>query len=122
MLEQDNAVSPMAQLLPRDRDASDGGCHGHCHEHRLAASPVSQQFSRAPDEANENSDQRNITVTVRHRLGPYLNDTNHRHECAEIPKPPHRKPRLTPQAENAKRGYHGQEQDRGCNPPQRRLI
>ena len=45
------------------------------------------QFGEQPRQGQENSNRRNVSVTVSHALGADLNETDNRHERAQIPEP-----------------------------------
>jgi hypothetical protein len=49
--------------------------------------PSFREINRAPRHDDETSDERNVRVSISHRLKADLNYADHRQECAEIPKP-----------------------------------
>jgi len=68
----------------------------------LSAWPRHRQIGHAPSNADKDSNQRNIGVTVSHRLPADLHDSNHGNQGAQIPQPSHRKPGAFPEMMNAK--------------------
>src|SRR5205814_5071227 len=80
------SVAPEGCLLPRNKGEQRN--HAGCGKSELPLQmPTSDQIRNTPDDGNRDTDLRKVHVTIGMRLRADLNNSNHRDEHAEIPKP-----------------------------------
>ena len=82
-----HVILPVAHLQPAGQEATgkqgdrQGGSHGPGH------APPCSQVPRAPNTGQEETDQRDVRITIGHGLHADLHQANHRHERPQVPKP-----------------------------------
>src|SRR5262249_18286922 len=79
-----------------------------------------QSFGRQPDQHDKQPDMWNIGVPIRQRLVANLNDSDGRHQRAEIPKPAHGKVRAPANLPKGCESYQKQGGSRNQNFSERR--
>ncbi len=110
-----DAVVPEAELARREDREEREGSEGRGGERGLRPAPGPEQRGRPPGDHDEQADQRNVGVPVRHRLVADLHQPDHRDEGSQVPVPSHGEPRHPAARQERERGQQGNPERRGAD-------
>ena len=124
--EQRDAVAPVPGLAPCEE-----GVHGDPGDRDRAERPRgataasrlrSIEFREAEGQHHERTDQRQVRVTIRHRLGADLDQADHRHQRHQVPAPTNQQLRRAMASTNARRGHEHENKERTEHLPRRDAL
>ena len=112
MGEQGHGVLPESRLAPRQEGQRREDRRGADPEERGAPPPRGRPGTRFPGDRDEEADERQVAVAVRHGLAPDLDDADDRHEGAQVPEPAQGEPGTAPADGHGQRRDAGEDRER----------